>query len=439
MIEKGLHFIKNDIWRLRLRDLPRPRSILIKHLRVVLLALRGFDEDKCQLRASALTFYTLLSIVPIAAMAFGVAKGFGFEKHLERQIMQGFAGQEEVATNIINFSNRLLENTRGGLVAGIGVAALFWVVIKVLGNIERSFDDIWGIKEMRPIGRKFSDYLSIMLLCPILIILSSSATVFITTQIRALTQSVEFLGFVASIILSGVRLVPYLFIWVLFTFIYIFMPNTKVNFKSALLAGIVSGTLYVVAPWGYINFQIGVARYNAIYGSFAALPIFLVWLQISWLITLFGAELSFAHQNVDTYEFEPDALQASNRLKKLFALRVTNFIVKNFDEGRAPLSDNRISHELEMPIRIVRDILFDLEKEGIVAKRSSEPHQEETYLPARNIENLRVKDIIDALEKKGINAMPALGSEEMDRLSGTLDDFDRAIAESPGNVVLKNI
>jgi membrane protein len=223
--------MKDDIWRIRLENLPRKKSFFIKQLRIFLLSTRGFAEDKCQLRASALTFYSLISIVPVAAMSFGIAKGFGFEKLLEKRLLEQFAGQEEIIVKIIGFAHSLLANTKGGLLVGVGVIVLFWAVIKVLGNIEDSFNDIWGIKKARPLGRKFSDYLSVMLLCPILMIMASSVTVFITTQVTLITEKVALLGIFSTVIFSVLRFLPYCLIWILFTFLYIFIPNTKVHFS----------------------------------------------------------------------------------------------------------------------------------------------------------------------------------------------------------------
>jgi membrane protein len=303
LISNFFTFIRTDIWRIRLADLPFGKSFLIKQLRMIILAFRGYDEDRCLLRASSLTFYTLLSIVPVVAMFFGVAKGFGFERRLEKQLFERFPGQEEILGQVINFANSLLEQTRGGLIAGIGLLVLFWSVLKVLGHIEMAaLNDIWGIKENRSWGRKFSDYLSIMLISPVLVLMSGSATVFITTQVTQITQKVELLGVISPLISFLLKFSPYVLIWALFTILYIIMPNTKVNFKAGLLGGVVAGTLYQIAQWAYISFQISAAKYNAIYGSFAALPLFLMWLQISWWIVLFGAELSFANQNVHTYE-----------------------------------------------------------------------------------------------------------------------------------------
>ncbi|MBL7081595.1 MAG: YihY family inner membrane protein [Candidatus Omnitrophica bacterium] len=439
MIAKIIQFIKTDIWRIRSKDLPRVKSFFIKQLRIFLLALRGFDEDKCQLRASALTFYSLLSIVPVAAMAFGIAKGFGFEALLEKQLLGKFPGQGEVILQIVNFARTLLENTKGGMIAGIGVAVLFWTVIKVLGNIERSFNDIWGIKEPRTIVRKFSDYLSIMLICPILVIMSSSITVFLATQITLISEKIALIGFFSPAISFTLKLLPYCVIWVLFTFIYIFMPNTKVNFKSGVWAGIIAGTIYQIAQWAYIAFQVGVAKYNAIYGSFAALPLFLVWLQLSWLIVFFGAEISFAHQNVDTYEFEPECLRVSYSFKRLLSLLTTNLLIGNFSKGAKPLTATQISHNLEIPIRLVRQIVYELVESGIVSETKTDGDKELAFQPARDINALTIKYVIDALEQRGLDNIPVVQTRELTTLSKSLETLRDAIARSPANRLLKDI
>ncbi len=154
-IQRGLNFIKNDVWRIRRTKLSPGKSFLVKQIRVLMLSIKGFNEDKCPLRASALTFYSLISIVPVAAMVFGIAKGFGFERMLEDQLRTKLAGHEEVLASVIKFSHSLLENTRGGLIAGVGLIVLIWAVVKILGQIEYSFNDIWKVKDKRTIGRMF--------------------------------------------------------------------------------------------------------------------------------------------------------------------------------------------------------------------------------------------------------------------------------------------
>jgi membrane protein len=436
---KIIEFIREDIWRIQLKDISRTKYFFIKQLRILILASRGFTKDKCTLSASALTFYSILSIVPIVAMAFGIAKGFGFQKLLEKQLLEKFQGQEEVMNRVVAFAHTLLENTKGGMIAGIGILFLLWTVIKLLSHIERSFNEIWEVKTHRTYGRKFSDYLSIMLISPILFILSSSVTVFITTQITVITQKVALIGMFSPVIFLMLKLIPYGLIWILFIFMYILMPNTKVNFSSALIAGVIAGTIYQIAQWAYITFQVGMARYNAIYGSFAALPLFLIWIQLSWLIVLFGAEISFAYQYVDTYDFEPDRRYISPAFKKLLSLQVSRLIISTFLKADPPLSAISISKTLQIPIRLVEQILEELVEAGILSDTDVKKNKEMSYQPARDINAITINTVIEALEQKGVNNIPVAQTAELRHLSEALKKLNEEIEKSPANRLLKDI
>ena len=437
--QQAVDFIKHDVWRIRRAQLPPGRSVFVKFLRVLLLSIRGYDEDKCQLRASALTFYSLISIVPVAAMAFGIAQGFGFEKVLEEQLRSKLAGHEEILTNLIQISHSLLANTRGGLIAGVGFIILLWSVIKVFRQIEYSFNDIWGIKQKRTIGRMFGNYLSLMLVCPVIFILSSGVNVFIYTQVNLIVEKFTILGSFSSLIFFSLKLLPYTLMWSLFTFLYIFMPNTKVRFSSGLVAGIITGTAFQIVQGAYITLQIEFVKYNAIYGSFAALPLFLAWLQLSWLIVLCGAEMSFAYQNVDTYEFEPDILQASHRLRTLLSLLVAGRLIKNFMRGEKSMTAGEISNQLELPIRFVNEIISDLVKSNIVSTVEIEGGNERGYQPAIDVSALSIQYVIDAIEKQGVNTLPFTDSPEFASLSASLEAFGRKIEQLPENRLLKEI
>ena len=439
MIEKFVDFARHGLWGIELDGISRTKSFFIRQFRVVVLSVRGFDEDKCMLWAASLTFFSLLSIVPVVAMLFGIAKGFGFEERVEQELLASFQGQEEVITKIIDFANNLLQNTKGGLIAGIGVALLFWAVIKILGNIENSFNYIWGVKKNRPLGRKFSDYLSFMLICPVLLVMSSSLTVFVTGWITQITEKIEAISMIAPLVLFLLKFLPYFVVWILFTFAYIFMPNTKVRFNSALVAGIVAGTVFQLAQWGYVTFQIGAAKYGAIYGSFAALPLFLVWMQISWLIVLFGAEIAFAHQNVSTYEFEQDCRSVNHSFKMLLSLLVTHLLVKNFCKGEKPQDVTQISRSLEIPIRLVREILFELVEAGVLTEIRKESDKGVFYQPGRDVEDLTVNYVINMLERRGSSTVPVIESDELNKLKECVTTFDELIDKSQANVSLKEI
>ena len=433
------NYLSYDLWQIPLRTLSPKKSFLIKQIRTVVLAFRGFDEDKCSLRASALTFYSLLSVVPAMAMAFGIAKGFGMQKILEAELLEKMRGQEEVISRVITLANNALEQTKGGLIAGVGIALLVWLIIKLLGNIEKSFNDIWGIAQARPFGRKLSDYLSVLFVAPILIIISSSITVFITTHITLITQKVDLLGPLSPIILFCLKILPYCFIWLLFSFVYIFMPNTKVHFRSGIMGGIVAGTIYELVQWFYITFQVGVAKYGAIYGSFAVLPLFMIWLQVSWLIVLFGAEITFAHQNVDTYELEPQSLQTSASFKKLLALMIAHMCIRNFSDGDRGLTGGAIANALGTPARLTNQILYDLVKCRILAETIGDDEKDPLYQPARDLNILSINFIIQALDDLGNKEIPLLHSKEIDKISECVEEFKSIIDKSEANLLLKDI
>lgn len=441
-LEQIVEFVKTDIWRMRLRNFSGPKQFLIRNLRITILSVRGFAEDKCKFRASALTFFSLLSIVPVFAMMFGIAKGFGMDAKVRAEITQRFQGQEEISEKIIAFAESMLANVEdasGGLVAGIGTILLFWTIIKLLGNIESSFNGIWGVKRPRSIGRKFSDYLSVMLVCPVLLVLSSSLTVAIRGQIEDIVERFEILAAIGPFIFFLLKFSPYVTIWVVFTFLLMFMPNTKVKFSSGVLAGVVSGSLFQIVQIMYINGQVSMTQSDKIYGSFAALPLFLAWLQISWLIVLFGAELAFAHQNVDTYEFEPDCLNVSHSYKLVLSLVITELIIRNFCKGKDAFSAEDISHKLEVPIRLVRQILFELVESRVVSKQMQDNSKDVLYQPAVDVDVLTIKYVKDALENNGNSGLQLTEVREFDRLSGCMQAFNTAIGQSPENILLKNI
>ena len=433
-----IQFLTRDVWRIRGSALPRRQSLLLRSIRVLILSVRGIMEDKAPLRASALTFYSLLSVVPVVAMIFGIAKGFGFERTLEKMLMKSLEGQEEIVGRVLSFAHALLESVKGGFVAGVGLLILFYTIIKILSNIENAFNDIWGIKKSRSLGRKITDYLSIMLIGPILFVLSSSMTVLISSGIAKVMEGISYLKIVSPGIAFLLGFMPYIALWILFSFVYIFLPNTKIKLTSGILGGVIAGTLYQFFQFGYIHLQIGVAKYNAVYGSFAALPLFFVWMQLSWLIVLFGAEIAFAHQNVETYEFEQDCLNVSHSFKRLLSLWVLHRIVRNFMEGEKPWDGAQISHVLEIPSRLVNQILHELGTSGLI----SEVKVEETkigYEPAQDPEGMTVKSVIDTLEEFGSHGIPVARTDSFNTLCDSLRAFDDLIKDSEANKKLKDL
>ncbi|MFO8085420.1 MAG: YihY/virulence factor BrkB family protein [Desulfobacterales bacterium] len=433
------HFFKTGIWRIRKKDLDGPKALLLHVARIFVLTANGFQKDNCILRASALTFYTFLSIVPVLAMAFGVSKGFGFEPILERVLMEHFLMQQESMGRIVTFAQDLLEKTKGGVIAGIGLAVLFWTVIKVLSHIEMSLNQIWKVEKSRNIGRKFNDYFAFILICPAVIVLHSSVSLFITVQVQMIMEKVELLGIFSPVIFLLLRMLPYALIWIILTYIYKSIPYTDVNILSAAAGGVLAGTVFQLAQWVYIYFQVGVAQYNAIYGSFAAIPLFMVWLQISWVIVLFGAEFSYAFENVDQYEFEPDVQSISYSQKKLLYLAIAQLITKNFFEAKPALTETQISEELGIPFLFVRKTLKEMIDAGILAKVGCRKEENCAFQPAKDIHFYTVNYILDTLEKKGKDITFTDKSPEIQTLKKSLEKFDEIFEKSPANLHLKDV
>lgn len=433
-----VQFFKKKIWEKNPDDLPLAQSILIRLARTLVLAASGFAKHRGTLRASALTLYTLLSIVPVAAMAFGIAKGFGFEKRLQQELMEKFAGQEEVMVLVINFAESLLENTKGGIIAGVGIAVLFWAVIKVLGNIEAAFNNIWGVKN-RTFLRKFSDYLAIMLIGPVLMIMSGSVTVFITTQVTAMSQKLGLSEVIGPALYLSLKLLPYGLIWLLMTLVFLIMPNTKVPFPSALIAGIVAGTSYQLVQAAYISFQVLVARYNAIYGSFAALPLFLIWLQVSWLIVLTGAEIAHAHQGSNYYRPDINGQHTSFTLIKMISLQLCHYVITRFKNGEPPHTADQISKALKLPGAMVESLLTTLVNAGICTKTATPIGDAPSFVPARDINGITINAVISAIEDEGETRSYDLQSESFATISKTLDTLRMETNGSRSNLLIKDM
>lgn len=406
--------------------------MLIRILRVIILAIREFINDKCSQKASALTYYSLLSIVPLAAMAFGIAKGFGFENALETQLMKSLYGQEAVVEWIMDFAHEYLSSIKGGMIAGIGFAMLLWTMMNVLGNVELAFNDIWEVKRSRSVVRKFSDYVSIMLVGILFLVSSGSVIVSFSKQLGDF-EMLKYVWLTASTIL------PYILTIVMFTMLFFILPNTKVNFTSALVGGIISGAVFLLVQYFYIYFQVGMSRYNAIYGSFAAFPLFLIWLQTSWLIVLFGAEISFAYQNAKNFEYEKDTRYMSYSYKRVIMLVIARFIIKRFDEGkRAPSADEIITN-LKLPVKLVMMSLYDMMEAGIVSEVQTINSQTNLYQPAIDINKLTVVTFIGMLSGKGTSNFFNSSIDGLNEVKDILHKFDDTLSELPENILIKDI
>ncbi len=432
MLEKLRTFFKEEIWSQDLTSKSRRRLFLIRQARIYFLAFKGFFEDRAAVRAAALTYFTMLSLVPIFAIAFAIARNFGFEDMLHNFINKHMEEQQEVMEWVTGMVDNLLQNTKGGVIAGVGGIILFWSVIQVLHNIEASFNDIWQIRKPRSPMRKFSDYLAIMILAPFAIGLSGS----VMLKIQSTAREMELFK---PLIIFLIKSIPYVSMWLLFTLVYIVMPNTRVKFKYALIAGIVAGTGALIFQSLYQELQIGVMKFNTLYGGIAFIPLFLLWLQITWLILLIGAEISFAYQNIENYEFEENALNLSHNNKRILTLLISYQIIKNFEEGGEPLNTDILSRKLGIPIRLVNDLVYELVNAGILVEIAADNPKIRSYLPSVDINKITVEYIYNQMEHVGSDQMVVHESDELNRIAKLHEHILHSIRESPSNILLKDL
>ncbi len=422
--------LTKGLWNVRL-DKEKPMvSYILRNIRIFTLAGRKFITDKCLTQASALTYFTFFSIVPLAALAFAIAKGFGLEKELEKDILSKNPEYAFVLTNVFEYANAMLKAAKGGVIAGAGVLLLLYSVISLLHNIEMTFNHIWEVRQPRNWFRKIADYVSIMIFAPIFLIISSSATIVLQTKISAILFS----G--AAII--GIKIISLLLLVLVFFFLYKTLTNAFVSFKSASFAAFIVSVLFELLQWAYINFQIGVSRYNAIYGSFAALPLFLVFIQYSWYLVLFGAELAYAHQHVDKFELESEISHLSIRLKKIFGVMVLNKILNSFIKGQKGMTVSQISSQLDIPVRLTQNIIQELMNAEYVVEVRQE-NADPVYLPSKPDYLITVSDFIKNFECNGTNKLPVDETHEFLSALKTIEQIENTIKQHYGKILIKDI
>lgn len=430
------NYLSFDYWNVPYDPKKPFKSFWNKVIRIVLAASKGFTQDECSLKAAALTFYTLLSVVPVLAVVIGIARGFGFEKYIEAQIIVNFAEQREVSTKVIEFAYSLLHSTQGSLIAGVGVLVLFWTILQLLSSIENAFNAIWKVTIPRSWPRKLSDYFAMVIFCPIFIAASSSASLFVITNITEVTKQRNLWETFGPYLHFSFHIFPLLLCWILFSFVYIFMPNTKVSWSSGMIAGIIAGSAFQLFQWIYIKFQIGVSSYGATYGTFAALPLFLIWLNISWLVTLIGAEIA--------YHLENDAKIAAGHWpaseqklvsKKILGLIITRCCIDAFSYGDRPLTIIDLAKKTGTTMVAVQGIVMQLQEAGILSEVLYSGN-EGYYQPGRSIKHITVKNVTDALDDARNEEYLVAESDEMLFFKERLQTFDNLILESPVNIPL---
>ena len=376
-------------------------DFFLKTVAVLVVSADRFVKDASAISASALTFYSTLSFIPVVALILAIARGFGAASALEDWLKEQTYTNPEVMQWVMNVAGKALDHTQGGVIAGFGILLLIWSVIRMLSSTELAMNRIWGVKKGRGIVKKFTDYLSILFIAPILIVLISSMNVFMMSNLQNYALDEGFLSYAGVALKALLTVIPYVLVWFLFVFLYMFMPTTPVKFKYALVSGIVAGTIFQVVQWFYIRFQVGVSSYNAIYGGLAALPLLLVWLQLSWSIVLWGTELCYIMRN--RHFLYRDVLYAGNRWVDNVdvAVRVLRYIAEEYAGGQGGTALSALCKKLRISSSKVRIVVEELVEQKVLVEVKDE--DDVSYFPAMDFRNLALSDIIVRLSDMGEN------------------------------------
>lgn len=412
------------VWDAEGADLTRVKRLLHSLIKIALMVARDFVEKLVKLQAMALAFKTLLSLAPLLAVVFAILKAFGVHNRMEPALAEaltplGEKGQE-ITAHLIGFVDRM----QVGALGGVGLVTLFITVISLIGTIEEAFNHIWRVKSPRKITRKFSDYLSVLLVGPVLVF--AAVTITATLQSNAFVQKLLSLEPFGTVILTLLKLVPYLTLWGAYTFVYVFVPNTRVRLKAALIGGLVAAILWQTVGWGFTSFVASSTRYYAIYSSFAILLLFLLWLHVGWVIVLLGAQVAYAYQHLHLYQEDREALAHSPSGRDQLALQMMFLIARNFYHGRNPMGVAELANELSLPTGLVNDFMEMFHRARLVLPLADE----ETFVLGRDPETIGIKEILDCMRNSGKpQKSPGKGSKEEQGIEEILTELDQSAAK----------
>ena len=438
-ITQTYNSIRTDIWKTPMDRLTGSKAYWIRQVRIIYMVFKGIRRDNIYIKASALTFFTILSVIPLIALAFGIAKGFGLQDELRAQIIMQFHNQEQVMAWILDFANNMLEEASGGWIAGVGIALLFYTVGQLLNYVETTINSIWRVDETRVWYRKMTDYLAIIIMVPVIFIASSSVTVLANTKLNDLLSQSEMLEVFKPVVSFLVQLIPYILLCILATAAFLVMPNTRVKIRPAIVAGLITGIALQVLQILYVQSQMGISKLGTLYGSFAAVPLLMIWVQVTWVALLMGAQLAYYMQNITRYEFEFDVQTVSPKQKKRLSLLVMHCLIDDFIKGVKPRAPEEISHDLSLPVRTVHDCLDQLRTSELVTQLWDETDDRYVYQPATDINRMTLSFVLDKMDSAGSIHKIVVNNADYKKIDLALNKFETMISSSETNILLRDI
>lgn len=414
--EKIEQYLNRDIWHI---DESRYQNVwqrmTIGLLRRLVITGKGVLQNNLTSYAAALTYNCMLAAVPVLAIVFAIARGFGFGSVIEKQLRDNISVNPDIADTVFGFIQSYLEHTHSGIFLGVGLIIMLYTVVMFTSNIETAFNAIWHVRSSRNIYRRTIDYVTVFLLLPILLVVTSGFSIFMITltsffsEYQILSNTMEFV----------IQAAPVLLWCVAFVALYKLMPNTRVQWRAALVPGLLAGTLFQLLQYLYIHYQIVLSSYNAIYGSFAALPMFMFWLNLSWIIVMVGGQLTYANQTVDEYAFTMDSENVSRCDHDALCILLLAHIAHRFAEGMPPYNSHTLAKQTQLPHATVQGLLYELTAAKLLSEINDETGTQQHYLPLQDIHRTTVNSIIHRLDTNGdgrISHQWAQGSKEWKRV-----------------------
>lgn len=429
LVNRLNEFFIRELWSVDINSLGRFRAFVIKSLRLLYVTIRESSKGQLTLWAMSLVYTTLLSLIPLLAISFSVLKAFGVHNQIAPFLSNLLApfgpAKEEIIEKIIHF----VDNTKVGVLGTVGLAMLIYMVISLIQKIEDSFNYIWEVNAPRSFARRFSDYMSVILIAPVLILTAVSLTAY-AMNTAVVQKLISIQPFGTAVSFAG-KLIPYILVCAAFVFIYIFIPNTNVKFTSALVGGIFAGVLWQTIGWGFASFIASSKQYSAIYSGFAIVILFMIWLYYSWLIILIGAEVSFYYQHPQFLSIKKEPILLSNRLKERLALLIMFLISYNYYHNKPLWTLNSLVERLGVSLSVepIERIFALLKKKGFIIETADDPPK---YIPARDIETIKLKELIHSV---GIDEEEVYSIEERFLSIPEVDEIIKRTSDAAENAL----
>jgi membrane protein len=423
-----------QVMETELDELTRFKRWLHSALMIVVMVWQDFFQNLVKLQAMALAFKTLLSLAPFLAVLFSILKAFGVHNRMEPALAQALAPLGDKGREITVYLIGFVDKMSAGALGTVGLVTLFITVLSLMHSIEDSFNHIWRVRAARTLTRKFSDYLSAILVGPVLVF--AAVTITATLQNSAIVRALLSLEALGKLLLILLRLVPYLTLWGAFSFVYIFIPNTRVRVRSAVVGGLIAAILWQSVGWGFARFVASSTQYYAIYSSVAILLLFLIWLHMGWVIVLLGAQVAYAHQHIYFFQGDRQLLAQSAAGREKLALHTLHLVGRNFYYGLDPMTVTELSSQLKIPAVSVKEFLEMFAETRLVLA----VNDGETYVLGRDPETIAIKDILDCVRNSGKKAkMPEDRSPEEDEIDELLATIDESTARALEGKTLQSL